>query len=858
MGEVYDARDTRLDRSVAIKVLPSDIAKDPERRSRLEREAKAIAALNHPHICTLHDVGDHNGLQFLVMERLEGQTLADRLAKGPLKLQETLAFGIQIADALDRAHSRGIVHRDLKPANIMLTSSGAKLLDFGLAKLRQAATFVADAMTRSGPLTGEGTIVGTLQYMAPEQLEGAETDARTDIFALGAILYEMASGRRAFEGKSQASLIASILGTDPPPLTKVGALVPASLDRLVKVCLAKEPQNRWSSAHDVALQLRSIGDGSETDSKEFEEVRDGSRRLRERVAWTVAIAALAVVVALMLTRPVASPAPDRNVVSILTSENTTLTPGEAPVMSPDGRRVAYVAHDRAGRSLLYVRELDRSDATALAGTDGVTQPFWAPDSRRLGFFADGALKTIAIDGGAAQRVATASVPRGGSWSRDDVIIFVPDPPTPIQRVSASGGQVTQLPFPSGNVPNFRFFPSFLPDGRHYLYLGVGADRSGFGISVGSLDSTDTRDLVPSRASAAYAAGYLLFRRETALLRQPFDADRLELGGTSAILADKVGFNAITYQGLFSASQTGTLAYASSAAASQLTWIDRSGKRVGTVGAPGDYNSFCITLDGKRLLYDLADPVTGTVDIWMIELATGTSSRLTYDQSVDFYPVCSPTGNEMVFASLRQGVPDLFRLPFDTPGGEKIFLDTPLAKVPSDWSRDGRYLVYMAADPKTRRDLWVLPLDGSEPRRVIASPADDRTGRLSPDSRWLAYASNETERFEVFVQPFPPTGAKWQISQTGGHQPQWSRDGHELFFVTPDRRIMSVRVNTSGSSFVPGQQTLVAETRITGWERNAQGSQYAFTPDGQRFLVIEATDAVRPISLVLNWTKRPPG
>jgi serine/threonine protein kinase/Tol biopolymer transport system component len=854
MGEVYVARDMRLDRTVAIKVLPSEIANDPERRTRLEREAKAIAALNHPNICTLHDVGESNGLQFLVMERLEGQTLADRLAKGPLKLEDTLVFGIQIADALDRAHSRGIVHRDLKPANVMLTASGAKLLDFGLAKLRPQAGPFVDALTRSAPLTGEGTIVGTLQYMAPEQLEGDETDARADIFALGGILYEMASGRRAFEGNSQASLIASILAADPPPLTKVSALVPAALDRIVKVCLAKEPANRWSSAHDVALQLRAIS--AETPSNLIEPSRTRSNR-REGVAWAIALAALAGVVALVLTRPGATPESARSVVSILASGNTVLTPGEAPVIAPDGRRVAFVASDnRSGRSLLYVRELDRPDATALTGTDGVSQPFWAPDSRRLGFFAEGSLKTVAIAGGAPQTLALAPVPRGGAWNQDDVIIFVPDPPTPMHRVSASGGEVTKLPTAPGNTPNYRFFPSFLPDGRHFVHLAVGLDRSGFSISVASIDSADTRELVRSRAGATYAAGHLFFRRETTLVGQPFDANRLALSGTPVVVGEDVGFNGITYQGLFSVSASGTVAYAGSAAAAQLTWIDRSGRRVGTVGAPGDYNSLCLTPDGRRLVYDLADPATAAVDVWMMELETGASSRLTYDQSVDFYPVCSPTGTEIVLASLRQGPPDLYRQLLDAPGGEKLLLDTPIAKIPSDWSHDGRYILYQAATPTSQRDLWSLELATGNARQIVSTRGDDRSGRLSPDDRWLAYASNETNRFEVFVQPFPPTGAKWQITRDGGHQPQWSRDGRELYYVGPDQRLMAVSVTTTGGTFTPGRHELVAETRFIGWERVAQGSQYAFTPNGQRVLVIDAASAVRPISLVLNWVKGP--
>jgi serine/threonine protein kinase len=855
MGEVYDARDTRLDRRVAIKVLPQEIAADPERRSRLEREAKAIAALSHPHICTLYDVGSHDNFQFLVMERLEGQTLADRLAHGPLKLQEALPCAIQIADALDRAHSRGIVHRDLKPANIMLTASGAKLLDFGLAKQRPGGAPLVDGMTKSATLTGEGVIVGTLQYMAPEQLEGKEADARTDIFAFGAILYEMASGRKAFEGKSQASLIAAILAADPPPLTQLSPVAPPALDRLVKTCLAKEPHARWSSAHDVRLQLRAIMEAPDTASAAS---RTGSR-WRAGLGWvvagvaTVGLIALGLFLAFGRSRP---PEPPLDRLSILAPEDTSLVPGQAPQISPDGRRVVFVANDRSGRSLLYVRELDRPNASSIADTDGATQPFWAPDSQRVGFFARGALRTVVISGGAPQSIARAAGPRGGSWNQDDIIVFVPNPSEGPHRVAASGGAATPLPIDSV-ADNPRWFPTFLPDGRHYLYLAIARNRMGASIRVGSIESPENRQLVHSSASATYAEpGFLILQRETTIVAQPFDARRLEVTGPPAPIADNPGFNATSYQGLFSVSRTGALAYAESSATSQLTWFDRAGKRLGTLGQPGDYNTSCFSPDGRRIVYDLADPATGSVDLWSLEISTETISRLTFDPSLDFYSICSPVGDEVIFASLRHGAPDLYRQSLTAPGGERLLLDTPFPKTPTDWSRDGRLVLFQSLSPNTQFDVWALPLSGEgKPYPVVATPADDRSGAFSPDGRWIAYASNESGRFEVYVQPFPPTGTKWQISRAGGIQPGWGQGknaGREFFYVSPDRRIIAVDVNGSGNTFTVGRQRVVAETRITSFGGDTLAMPFAFTPDGQRLLVVNAVENARPISLVLNW------
>ncbi len=863
MGEVYRAQDTRLDRAVAIKTLHA-ASTDPDRRSRFEREAKAIAALSHPNICTLHDIGHHDpspdsgqGVDYLVMELLEGETLAARLARGPLATADVLAFAIQIAAALDNAHRHGIVHRDLKPGNVMLTRSGAarqslpqaKLLDFGLAKLRSEAAPIADAATEA-PLTAEGQILGTIPYMAPEQLEGKPIDARTDLFAFGAIVFEMVTGKRAFNGSSQASLIGAILHTSPPPITQVMPGAPPALERLVAVCLSKDPENRWSSAHDVLLQLRSISAVAEADPP----IAGPQGRRRERLAWSAAavatVAALTIAAVTLTGRITRNPvAADLDVLSVLPPEETTLDRGEAPQISPDGRRVAFVATDRLGRSGLYVRNRDSTAARPLPDTDGASMPFWSPDSGNLGFFAQGQLKTIAIAGGSPHAIAAAAVPRGGAWSRDDVILFMNVPSLPLNRVPAAGGDA--VPVGGATGPQFRLFPAFLPDGRHYLYLNPRPSASGFVIGVGSLDSTETKELTRSTSSALYAPGYLLFRRDAALVAQPFDARTLQLSGSPVPIVEGAGFNAQTYRGLFSASDNGVIAYQRpTPRSSQLVWFDREGKRLGAAAPPADYNSVCLSGDERRIVYDLADPVTGSIDLWALDVGGDRPSRLTFSSAVDFYPICSPSGQDVVFASLRDGPPNLYRLLTTAPGSEKALLNSPVAKIPTDWSRDGRLLVFMALNEKTSADIEVVPLAGGPPQTVMATAANEHDGRLSPDGRWIAYSSNESGTFDVYVQPFPTTGAKWQVSKGGGQLPQWRRDGSELFYIAPDKKLIGVSVKT-GSDFSVGEARALVETRISSWER--LGGQYAVTADGQRFLVNTASDTPLPITLVLNWT-----
>ena len=864
MGEVFSARDTRLDRTVALKTLRADVAASPDLRVRFEREARAIASITHPHICTVYDVGRARlagdvrageDVDFLVMELLGGETLADRLARGPLALPEILAAAMQIAAALDRAHRQGIVHRDLKPSNIMLTSAGVKLLDFGLAQLRRDTDAFIAGSTQTAPLTAQGVIVGTLQYIAPEQLEGREVDGRADLFAFGAILYEMISGRRAFDATSPAALVSAVLHSEPPALTTLNPRLPLALERVVTGCLAKDPDDRWSSAHDVRLMLKTVVEDPVVGADRGDERR--SRR-RERVAWSLAAVALVAAVLLginVLPRTEAS----LRVLSILPPDAAALNAGETPRISPDGRHVALVATDRTGKIGLYVRDLDDRDALAarlLAGTDDATMPFWSPDSRWLGFFARGSLKRIAASGGAVQTLASAPVPRGGSWGRDGIIIFVPHPVQGILRIAAEGGAATPVPV-IGGVTESRWFPAFLPDSRHFIYLAIARNRTGSMLRVASIDSTEVKDLVASKASGLYVEpGYLMFRRGTSLVAQPFDARRLELQGTALTVVDKIGFNPITYQTPFSASTAGVLAYLADAPAGQLVWFDRLGRRLNTASAPGDFNSLCISADGKQVVFDATDSETGAVDIWSMDLPSGTPKRLTHDPAVDFYVACAPAGDDVVFSSLRRGLPSLYQLKTSRPGDERPLLQTTAAILPTDWSADGQWIVYSTFGAKTSSDLWLVPRDGGEPTPFLVTEAEERNGRLSPDGRWMAYTSSTDTvgGSEIFVKPFPATGSRtrWQVSSGGGRQPVWDPGGRAVFYISPDQKIVSSEVDGSGNVFVAGSSRTFGETRVAIWDRANQGSAFAITPAGDRLLVSNATEVTRPITIVLNW------
>jgi Tol biopolymer transport system component len=810
-----------------------------------------VAALAHPHICTLHDVGRDGDTDFLVMELLEGETLASRLMRGPMAPGELLTCASQIAEGLAAAHRRGIIHRDLKPANVMLTRSGAKLLDFGLAKSPAEPGVVDGASETASSLTGKGQILGTLHYMAPEQLEGRPVDARTDVFALGLILHEMATGKRAFSGDTPASLIGAILHTTPPTVSSVVPSAPQGLDTLLAGCLAKDPDDRWSSAQDVALQLRAIRAASVATPSQGVA---GIPQPRERLAWSVAAIAGTIALAALAfamvgrSRP-AVPTASPQVYAMAAPPGSWLDYGDAPQVSPDGRYVAFTGTDPSGRLWLHVKNREDVEPRRLVETDDASMPFWSPDSRSVGYFAYGQLKTIAVGGGAPQTLARAPVPRGGTWTRDGRIFFVPLPSLQIFSVPASGGTAAPLPHqPPGQV---RWFPQILPDDRHYLYLGPQA--RGRGLFVGDLLSDTVREIAPSISSAVYAEpGYLLMRREQALVAQRFDRSTFSLTGVPFVVRDRVGFNAMTYQGLFSASNEGTLISVPATPAGQLTWFDSHGRRVGPAALPAQYITLCVTGDGRHVVYDVADRETANLDLWSLPTSPGgTPSRLTFEAEVDFYPVCAPEGGDVAFSSLRGGIPNLFRLSLSAPGSETLILRSPTPKIPTDWSRQGGALIFSELDAGRNWNVKRVPIGGSDTTVLLGTDQDERAGRLSPDGRWLAFLSFETGRGQIYVQPMPATGARWQVTQNGGKHPQWSASGRELYYVSPEMKVMAAPISAHEGALDVGTPRVFLDARLSPIDRTGQGCQYAALADG-RIIAITANDTVVPATVTLNW------
>ena len=881
MGEVYRARDTRLDRSVAIKVLPEHLSSSEEVRQRFEREARTISQLSHPHICALYDVGRESGIEYLVMELLDGKTLEDRLARGALPTEQVLRFGIEIADALDKAHRQGIVHRDLKPGNVMLTKSGVKLLDFGLAKTlersleaigrEQAAAgqhpmaganvTALPTVVGSANLTQEGTILGTFQYMAPEQLEGHEADPRTDIFAFGAVLYEMATGRKAFSGTSRASLISNIMKEEPVPVSTIQPMTPPAFDRVVRTCLAKDPEDRFQTAHDAKLQLQWIVEGGSQAGAPAVVV--SRRRSRERVAWGVAAGAILAAVFATLgyfRRAPVEAATIRS--SILPPEKTAFEIGGEDsgslTISPDGRRITFVAKDASGKKLLWLRPLDAVAARSIPGTEGATWPFWSPDSRFIAFFAEGKLKKVDAAGGPPLTVCDAKRGRSGSWNRDGVILFSPDSTVVVHRVSAGGGAatpVTRLDESKGETTHR--WATFLPDGRHFLYM-AGTHAAGTGsemnvIYLASLESKDRRLLLHARSNIAFASGYLIYVLEKTLLAQPFDAKRLRLTGDPVPLGDSVLYDPSYFRAAFSASDNGVLVYAGGTGGSKarLAWYDRSGKPIGApFGDPIDYRMFSISPDGKRLAAEVGDSTTGAGDIWLSDFARGTRTRFSFGSGESICPVWSPDGSRIAFSRMEKTL--LTRIvakPSSGGGGEETLLQGSGDICPKSWSPDGRYLAYetLAAAARTKSDIWILPLFGDrKPFPFLATQFDEQFSQFSPDGRWVLYTSDESGRPELYVAPFPGPGSKWQISAGGALRGEWLQGGKEITYLALDLNQMSVQVKADASGFETGVPRVLFDAS------NAIFFQSDPSGDRELMAVLPQTAQNTPITLVSNW------
>ena len=859
LGEVYKARDTRLDRTVAIKLLSSALAADPRFRERFEQEARSISALNHPNICTLYDVGFQDGLEFLVMEFLDGQTLSARLSSSPIPIREVLRIGAEVASALDAAHRRGIVHRDLKPGNIMLTAGGAKLLDFGLAKVGASATAPPDLSTGLARLTEEGTWLGTFPYMAPEQIEGEAVDARTDIFALGAVLYEMVTGRRAFTGKSHASLMSAILRDEPAPLTQVQPIAPPALDYVVRACLAKNPNDRIQTAHDLALQLRWIADGVSGASAALDVARRG--RSKARLTWMLAAAAAVVVIggsALGVLRFRQTPrAPAAVQFTIAAPDNALLSAPPQFAVSPDGRLVVFVASVE-GAPKLWVRPLAAATAHVLPGTDGAAAPFWSADNLHVGFFAEGRLKKISLTGDAPVVLCDAPSGRSGAWSPDNVIVFA-SIGGPIQKVAAAGGvsaPVTALDVAKGEIGHF--LPSFLPDGRHLAFM-VTNNGNTADLRIGSLDSKETISFGRAQSSAAFGSGYLLFARDGSLVAQPFDPRTLKTLGDPVLLIDNLG-GGPTGASRFSVSEAGVLAYSRAGGGpptSQLAWLDRSGATLQRVGKPGAYINLGLSPEDQRVAVAMnVGPPINNRDIWILDLTRGaTASRLTDDPGAEGDPIWSPPdGRQLVFNSNRSGVWSLFQRPSNFSGK-----DEPLLKVDGnisapDWSPDGQFIAYSSVGRGTGTDLWVLPLSGDRtPSAFRKTPFNEDDPAFSPDRRWIAYNTDSSGRSEVYIQAFPPTatGEQLRVSRDGGWSPRWRRDGKELFFLALDGSMMAVAIGETPSGIQILEPTRLFSTTLL---QGAAHHRYAVSHDGKRFLmpVPDQRPAPSSFNVIVDW------
>jgi len=858
MGEVYRARDTRLERTVAVKILPAHLSSDPTRKQRFEREAKTISSLNHPHICTLHDIGSQDGIDYLVMECVEGETLAKRLEKGPLPLEQVLKYGAQVADALDKAHRAGIVHRDLKPGNIMLTASGAKLLDFGLAKPAAApvSSMTLTAAAQTTPVTQEGTIVGTYQYMSPEQVEGKELDGRSDIFSLGAVLYEMATGQHAFEGKSRLSVASAILEKEPAPISTFKPMTPPALDHAIRRCLSKNEEERWQTARDLELELKWIAEsGSQLSAPSATPTKEPGARWRTAALWAPLTVFLAAITGLGVwnLRPIPPRPITRTVITLPRGQKLAGLDQAALALSPDGTHLAYVAGQN-GIQQIYLRPMDTFEARPVPGTEGATNPFFSPDGQWLGFFAGQKLKKVSISGGAAVSLSDAVQSFGASWGSLGMVAFSPLQVSPLQQVSEAGGVPQPLThLEKGEISHRR--PEFLFGGKALLFTSAPNtfNWNTGQIVVQSVGTGERRTLIKGATHPHYASsGHLLYVQGGNLMAVPFDPQHLTVSGAAVPVVEGVLHSTTSGAAQYSISATGTLVYipgASHADERSLVWVSRGGEEQALPAPPRSYVFPRLSPDGK----EVGAGITGQeTQVWLYDLSRETLTRLTFDGTLNLNTVWTPDGKWIAFQSNKDGPPNIYWQRADGSGGLERLTNSEFVHFPISMSPDGQLLAYGEINPMTGYDLWVLRLKDHKATPFLQTPFTESVPQFSPDGHWIAYISNESGRYEVYVQPYPGPGGKWQISTDGGTEPVWNPNGRELFYRNGSK-MMSVEIRTR-SAFTTGKPRMLFERPYV--PSPATTPNYAVSLDGQRFLMLKfveaADEAPTQINVVLNW------
>jgi serine/threonine protein kinase len=865
MGEVYQARDSRLDRIVAIKVLPGHLTTDPDRRARLDREAKAISALHHPNICVLFDIGTQDEIDYLVMEYLEGETLATRIARKPLPHEETLRIAIEIADALEKAHQRGIIHRDLKPGNVMLTKTGSKLMDFGLAK-QQYSSLDGDSTSigisdfptmgaKQSPITSAGLVVGTPQYMSPEQIQGFKIDARCDIFAFGVMLYEMLTGKRAFDGKSKFSVASAILEKEPEPVSTSAPFVPPAMEHVIAICMAKDPSDRWQSIGDVKKQLIWIRDGGSQVSLPM--IVSRAQRRRERIFWIAALV-LALITGPVWyynSRPAAVP-------EILTSINFLTEVGldrnGSFAISPDGRRLAYVATDASGKNMLWVRPLNSSAGQAVVNTEGATYPFWSPDSRSIAFFTGGKLKKVDANGGRVDLICNAPDGRGGSWNRKNVIVFTPDSTGGLWRVSANGGTPAELPIKPPANGTLRW-PQFLSDDDHFVFYS-GAVASGRasnrGLYVGSLTGAETKYLAQADAMGRYADGFLLFGRNGYLMAQPMDEKAHTLSGDPVPLVERIGISEERYFTMFSVSQNGLLVYATEDDSKvQWSWLGTDGKQIGTMGEPGDFVRADISPNGKTALMSKRD-VSGGYSLWMYDIEHNAVSRFTFGErsGSEYGGRWSPDGKYVAFASNRES-PDTYNTFVKLATGsqpETVVVKNGASSIPFDWSRQGLLAFFTDLSQGEHKDtIWFVNMNGDrKPVPVIQNKGNDDSPRFSEDGNWVAFESDVSGQWEVYLTHVKNPASHWQVSLNGGLGAQFCSGSDRFYYRTLDDQLMVVDLNLSGA-----EPHIGSASPALGGHKTSEFTHLAPTRDCRRFLAgVPQKSSAPHLGLYVNWAQ----